>query len=115
MTETFFPIVAAELGDTALFDTLVPLSYAPHLRGDFDALAETPGNDAVNFLTGAGGFLQQVIFGYSGLRLDESGLARRFKPLLPPGVRRITLKDFSVRGKRCDIVVEPGGVTFVNR
>jgi hypothetical protein len=33
-------------------------------------------------LTG-GGFLQQVIFGYTGLRLGERGLEPGFPPLLP--------------------------------
>ena len=46
-------------------------------------LSETPTNDAVNFVTGAGGFLQQVIFGYTGLRLGERGLEPAFPPVLP--------------------------------
>ena len=46
-------------------------------------LSETPTNDAVDFVTGAGGFLQQVIFGYTGLRLGERGLEPAFPPVLP--------------------------------
>ena len=39
------------------------------MKGPFLMLSETPTNDAVNFVTGAGGFLQQVIYGWTGLRL----------------------------------------------
>jgi trehalose/maltose hydrolase-like predicted phosphorylase len=113
MTTTLYPVIAAELGDRALVDTLLPMTYRGHLRPPFDALAETPENDAVNFITGAGGFLQQIIYGYSGLRLDESGLRRAFRPLLPSRLTQMVLRNFSVRGKRYDIVVERDTVRFV--
>src|SRR5256884_4783229 len=67
MTTSLYPAIAAELGDRALVDTLLPLSYRDHVRPPFDALAETPTNQAVHFLTGAGAFLQQVVFGWYGL------------------------------------------------
>src|SRR5438876_1102621 len=51
MTTSLYPAIAAELGDRALVDTLLPLSYRDHLRPPFDALAETPTNEAVHFLT----------------------------------------------------------------
>jgi hypothetical protein len=69
-------------------------------------LAETPKNDAVNFLTGAGGFLQQVIYGYTGLRLGDDGVRRAFAPLLPSTISRLTLRGFRIRGRCNDIVVE---------
>jgi trehalose/maltose hydrolase-like predicted phosphorylase len=91
------------------------LSYRSHLRPPFDALAETPDNDAVSFVTGAGGFLQQMVYGYSGLRLDETGLRRAFKPMLPSRIRRLVLRNVAVRGKRYDIVVERDSARFVAR
>ena len=115
MTTTLYPVIAAELGDQALIDTLLPMTYRGHLRPPFDALAETPENDAVNFITGAGGFLQQIVYGYSGLRLDESGLRRAFRPLLPSRLTRLTLRNFSVRGRRYDIVVARDSVRFMPR
>jgi len=115
MTTTLYPVIAAELGDRALVDTLLPLSYRGHLRPPFDVLAETPRNDAVNFLTGAGGFLQQIVYGYSGLRLDESGLRPAFRPVLPSRIRRLVLRNVAVRGKRYDIVVERDSARFVPR
>ena len=69
MGSTLLSVDAAELGDRALLDSLLPHSYQGHLRGPFLMLSETPSNDAVNFVTGAGGFLQQVIYGYTGLQV----------------------------------------------
>jgi len=115
MTTTLYPVIAAELGDRALVDSLVPLSYRGHLRPPFDVLAETPRNDAVNFLTGAGGFLQQVIYGYTGLRLNAEGLRSVFRPVLPSRIRRLVLRNVAVRGKRYDVVVERDTARFVPR
>jgi protein-glucosylgalactosylhydroxylysine glucosidase len=109
MGSTLLAVDAAELGDQALLDSLLPHSYQGHLRGPFLMLSETPANDAVNFVTGAGGFLQQVIFGYTGLRLGDAGLEPAFPPLLPSGITRLTLRNVYNRGKRYDIVVDSTG------
>lgn len=106
MTATLYPVVAAELGDRALIDTLLPQTYRGYLRGPFRILAETPGNDAVNFVTGAGGFLQQVIYGYTGLRLGNGGVSRAFAPILPSSITRLELRAFAIRGRCYDIIVE---------
>ncbi|XP_053664830.1 protein-glucosylgalactosylhydroxylysine glucosidase-like [Anopheles marshallii] len=46
-------------------------SYQPYIRGTFNVWYElqTPATGAENFLTGAGGFLQAVLFGYTGFRV----------------------------------------------
>jgi protein-glucosylgalactosylhydroxylysine glucosidase len=115
MTETLYPVIAAELGERALVDTLLPLSYEGHVRPPFYALAETPRNDAVNFLTGAGGFLQQVIYGYTGLRITDEGLRPVYRPVLPSAITRLMLKHVSVRGKTFDIVVQGDSARFLPR
>ncbi len=115
MSITFYPIVAAELGDVTLLNDLFPESYKPYLKTPFNVLAETPASDAINFLTGAGGFLQQVIYGYAGLRLDTDGLVQKFKPFLPNHVERLTLKNFRVRDKGYDIVIEKNNVRFIEK
>jgi hypothetical protein len=40
----------------------------------FNVWRETPSGGAVNFITGAGGFLQTALFGSSGMRLTADGL-----------------------------------------
>jgi trehalose/maltose hydrolase-like predicted phosphorylase len=109
MGSTLLSVDAAELGDRALVDTLLGPSYKGHLRGPFLMLSETPGNDAVNFITGAGGFLQQVIFGYTGLRLGPGGLEPAFAPVLPSRISRLVLRNVYARGQRFDIVVDSAG------
>jgi hypothetical protein len=106
---TLLSVDAAELGDRRLVDSLLPFSYQGYLRGPFLMLSETPTNDAISFLTGAGGFLQQVIFGYTGLRLGRRGLEPAFSPVLPTHITRLRLRNLHVRGKRYDVVVDSAG------
>lgn len=106
MTITLLPVVAAELGNAKLLNELWPKTYQSYLRTPFNVLAETPSNDATNFITGAGGLLQQVIYGYTGLRLTEDGLAKKFSPFLPSSVKKLRLKNFRVRSKVFDFEVQ---------
>ena len=69
-------------------------------------LSETPTNNAVNFVTGAGGFLQQVIFGYTGLRFGTQGIEPAFDPVLPSSVSRLVLRGIWLKGRRYDVVVD---------
>jgi hypothetical protein len=110
---TLLSVDAAELRDSALVDRLLPYSYKTHLQGPFLMLSETPTNHAVNFLTGAGGFLQQVIFGYTGLRLGDGGLEPRFAPVLPRHITRLVLHAVHVRGKSYDVIVDAKGRRIV--
>jgi hypothetical protein len=115
MGSALLSVDAAELGDRALVDSLLPHSYQNWLKGPFLMLSETPTNNAVNFVTGAGSFLQQVIYGYTGLRLGEKGLEPAFPPVLPSRITRLTLKNVYSRGKRYDIVVDSTGRRMVPR
>ncbi len=102
---TFNPILAVEAKSPNLLDEVLPYTYKPYLMPAFNVLREVPSNENINFLTGAGGFLQQFIFGYTGLRFSEEGLTRKFEPLLPHQIRKLTLKNVTVRGSKRDIVV----------
>ncbi|MBA3659000.1 MAG: glycoside hydrolase family 65 protein [Gemmatimonadales bacterium] len=110
---TLLSVGAAELRDRRLVDSLLPFSYRGHLKGPFLMASETPTNNAVNFVTGAGGFLQQVIYGYTGLRLTDSGLKPAFPPVLPSSIRRLTLRNLHVGGKLWDVVVDSTGRQIV--
>ena len=113
MGSTLLSVDAAELGDRALIDSLLPHSYQGHLKGPFLMLSETPTNDAVNFVTGAGGFLQQVIYGYTGLRVRDGGLEPAFPAILPSKITRLVLRNVWSRGKRYDVVVDSAGRQMV--
>jgi protein-glucosylgalactosylhydroxylysine glucosidase len=110
MGSTLLSVDAAELGDRAMVDSLLPHSYRSWLQGPFLMLSETPEKkDAVNFVTGAGGFLQQVLYGYTGLRWGEKGLEPAFDPILPSRIKRLTLRNVYSRGKRYDVIVDSSG------
>ena len=100
--------VAAEIRNRELFDEFFNLSYKAYLRAPFNVLAETPENMSTNFLTGAGGFLQQVLFGYTGLRIAEDGLVQKYEPMLPEGVKEMTITSLNFRGRQYNVVVKDG-------
>jgi protein-glucosylgalactosylhydroxylysine glucosidase len=102
MGSEFEPILGAELGDRKLIDELLPRTWHPYMRPPFNVLTETPTNGNYNFITGAGAFLQQFLFGYSGLRLSENGLEQKYEPVLPGSISRLTLKGVTVRGATRD-------------
>ncbi|MDP4172579.1 MAG: hypothetical protein Q8933_01310 [Bacteroidota bacterium] len=102
----FLPIIAAELGNDSLFNLTLEKTYKGFLRAPFNVLAETHTNHSVNFITGAGAFLQQVIFGYTGLRLTEEGLTKNFEPMLPKNISSMRLINFSFKNMKYNISVE---------
>jgi trehalose/maltose hydrolase-like predicted phosphorylase len=113
MGAALLSVDAAELGDRALVDSLLPYSYQSWLQGPFLMLSETPTNKAAYFLTGAGSFLQQVIFGYTGLRFGDRGLHPAFPPVLPSRIKRLVIRGIHVRGRRFDVIVDSKGRRMV--
>ncbi len=102
---TFDPILAVEAKSPKLLNEVFPFTYKPYLMPAFNVLREAPSNENINFLTGAGGFLQQFLFGYTGLRFSDEGLTRRYDPLLPSRIRKLTLKNITARGTKRDVVI----------
>ena len=112
---TLYQIVAAEIQDRNLFEDFYKMSYGPYIRGSFNVFAETPENMSTNFLTGTGGFLQQVLFGYTGLRITSRGLVKEYKPMLPTGVRSLKITNLHFRGKLYDVTVEHGITRLIQK
>ena len=113
MGTNFLPIIAAEFKLDSLFNWIIKETLKGYLRPPFNVLAETHDNNSINFITGAGSFLQQVIFGYSGLRLTEQGLVKKYDPMLPRGVSEMVLKNFIIRGKKYNIIVKPNSTDII--
>ncbi len=105
---TLYQNVAAEIQNRTLFDDFYRMSYKGYLRGPFNVFSETTSSMHTNFLTGAGGFLQQVVFGYTGLRITDKGLDAEFRPMLPPGVSEMEIHNLHFRGKLYDATVKNG-------
>lgn len=75
------------------------------LKGPFNVRTETATNNTGYFLTGSGAYVQNLVYGFTGLRLGERGLDAAYAPLMPAGWKSLTLQGISVRGRRYDIVV----------
>ncbi|NXT81415.1 PGGHG glucosidase, partial [Zapornia atra] len=61
------------------------------------------GSGAVNFLTGMGGFLQAVLFGYTGFRIRRSSLC--FDPAFPDDVNKLSIVGISYVGNKLTFTI----------
>ena len=76
------------------------------LKPPFNVRTETASNNAGYFITGSGGYLQSLLYGFSGLRIREAGLMEAYAPVLPARWKSLTLHNLSFRGQRMDIRIE---------
>jgi protein-glucosylgalactosylhydroxylysine glucosidase len=67
-------------------------SYKPNQVPPFGVLAETAGGTNPYFATGAGGFLQAVIFGFGGLKITDNGIIQN-KSKLPQNWKSLRMKN----------------------
>ncbi|MER5917675.1 glycosyl hydrolase family 65 protein [Streptomyces sp. NPDC001982] len=109
MTDSVHSIVHAELGDAKAAFEYTRRSVEPFVRPPFEQFAEARAGGAFTFLTGHGGFLQEFLYGYSGLRwrTDRVVLA----PILPGPLEGITLKRLRWRGRVFDVDIRHDGTT----
>jgi len=111
-------IAAAALGDADQAARWGARNAAPDMfKPPFNVRSETAGNNTGYFITGSAGFLQTLIYGFSGLRIEEQGLVAAYAPVLPPQWKSLTLKNIAFRGKRYDITIDrdAGGSTRLRR
>lgn len=76
------------------------------LKAPFNVRTETPDNNTGYFLTGSAGFVQSLVYGLTGLRIEASGLVDAYPPVLPDGWKSLKLTNVTFRGKRYDITVD---------
>ena len=83
MTDSVNSIIAAQLGIGCSAWTYTLRSLDPFVKAPYEQFTEArSGQGVFTFLTGEGGFLQEFLYGYTGLRWREDGL--RLDPMLPP-------------------------------
>ncbi|NWR79828.1 PGGHG glucosidase, partial [Centropus unirufus] len=61
------------------------------------------GSGAVNFLTGMGGFLQAILFGYTGFRITKASL--RFHPAFPHDINKLKITGVSYFGNKLKFTI----------
>jgi len=111
-------IAAVTIGDAADAAAWFATNFSGGtLKPPFNVRTETAGNNVGYFLTGSGGYLQNLIYGFSGLRIREPGLVEAYAPVLPPGWNSLTLRNLSFRGQRLDIRIarDAAGVVRLRR
>jgi hypothetical protein len=57
----------------------------------------------VNFITGAGGFLQTMIAGYPGVRIDETTSSLKVQPNCIEGVEYLKLRNLNYMQHKLDL------------
>jgi trehalose/maltose hydrolase-like predicted phosphorylase len=100
-------IAAATVGDPA--DTarwLADNISGDMLKAPFNVRTETPNNNTGYFLTGSAGFVQSLVYGLTGLRIEDAGLVQSYPPVLPSGWKSLTLTNVTFRGKHDDITID---------
>lgn len=98
MTWSMFSINFLDVGLKAKADRYFIKSYSDYVHPKFKVWAETNlsrSDRAVNFLTGIGGFLQSLIYGYGGLRFtsinDNRATIVIQQTYLPPNTSAMTI------------------------
>ena len=84
-------------------------SYQPYLRDVFHQFSETRTGGAFTFMTGIGGFLQQFLYGYSGMRWHAGAVS--LAPSLSGPLTGVTLHDLHWRGRTFTLAIHRGGAT----
>lgn len=75
---------------------------------------ETPSGGCSNFMTGAGGFLQTALFGYTGMRVNDTGIKLN-SPSLPEATSIVRVRGVSYLGARIDIEYNSSVLTVVRQ
>jgi len=111
-------VAAAAIGNEAAAAAWFATNFTGGtLKPPFNVRTETAGNNTGYFLTGSGGYLQSLLYGFSGLRIREAGLVEAYPPVLPAAWRSLTLQNLSFRGQRLDIRItrDAAGVMHLAR
>lgn len=78
MSHSIFVIQYARLEMTEKAMEMFRRCYEPNLRPPFGVFAETATSDNPYFMTGAGGMLQAVLFGFGGLEITDEGIVDKY-------------------------------------
>jgi len=118
MMMVMLAVGASELGDAKSAGDWIERNLVGFLKPPFNVRTETVANNAGYILATSAGFLQSMIYGLTGLRIDDKGLDAAYAPTLPPNWKSLTLKRVNFQGKQYDITVErdtQGKATLVRK
>ena len=90
MTHAIFAVLYARLNEPDKAFNAFQEAHIPNKKEPFGVLSESAGGTNPYFATGAGGFLQSVLFGFGGLEITPGGIIQ-LKTSLPKQWKSITL------------------------
>ncbi len=99
MSHSVYAVLSARMGACDKAKEFFDQSYIPHKIGPYGLISEAKVNVKPYFLTGAGGMLQAILFGFAGLEITDDGLVRNNNTCLPKGWKSITLKGIGKENK----------------
>ena len=103
MTHAIFAVLYARLGNGEKAFAAFKEAHLPNKKEPFGVLSESAGGTNPYFATGAGGFLQSILFGFGGLEITPKGIVQ-VKSSLPSQWKSLSItgigaskKTFSVK------------------
>lgn len=95
-------IAAADIGAINTAHSFFAKAYATFVHGPFKVWTEYAGGSGCsNFITGAGGFIEAILAGYTGIRLHDNGIS--IELFLPDTTTRLRIRGIAYHGHRITI------------
>ncbi|XP_049885269.1 protein-glucosylgalactosylhydroxylysine glucosidase [Pectinophora gossypiella] len=113
MTWSMHTIGHLQLDDNLQAALMFNRSYTDYVREPFKVWSELqrPRVGAVNFLTGMGGFLQTLVFGYAGISIHLDRLEIT-KPQLPPEATSFKIRGIKYLGSNLSLDIQLSTTTL---
>ncbi|AZQ62722.1 glycoside hydrolase family 65 protein [Flammeovirga pectinis] len=102
MSHSILSVVASRIGETERAYELFQQGYVNNQKPPFNVFTEQPDNNLAFFVTGAGGMMQAVMFGFGGLEITDTGITQ-LKSTLPNNWKSITFKGVGVDNKNYSV------------
>jgi trehalose/maltose hydrolase-like predicted phosphorylase len=106
MMMVMLAVGASELGDAKSAGDWIERNLVGFLKPPFNVRTETVANNAGYILATSAGFVQSMVYGLTGLRIDDKGLDAAYAPQLPPSWKSLTLRRISFGGKQYNITIQ---------
>jgi trehalose/maltose hydrolase-like predicted phosphorylase len=107
MSDAINAIDTAKLGTPGCASyTFLQRSAGAYMQAPFDQFSEyRGGGGAFTFTTGAGGFLQEFLYGFTGLQLNQDAVS--VDPILPPQLPGLELTQLAWHGRTFNLTIGP--------
>lgn len=110
MSSSIFSIIACELSMSEKAWEYFSDLFAHFHKDQFFIASESPDNYCWPFITGLGGFLANLVYGFGGIRLRDDGLL--ICPFLPANIPEISFNKIMFQGNAMRFRVFDQGLKF---